>query len=97
MFDVPAVTPVVTMPLVLPMLAIVVLLLLHVPPDVASVRVLVPLTHALNVPDIAAGNGLTVSTEVFCVVQVNPETDAVAVYVAEADGLAYTEYVLAPA
>ena len=60
---VPAVTPAVTVPPALT-LAIVVALLLHVPPDVASVSALVALTHALRVPPIAAGNGFTVTVVV---------------------------------
>jgi hypothetical protein len=48
------------------MVAIAVLLLLHVPPLAASVRVVVAPTHTDNVPLMlpALGNGLTVTTVV---------------------------------
>ena len=55
----PEVTPV-TMPDVAPMVATPVLLLVHVPPEVASVNVVVKPTHTFVVPPIAAGFGLTV-------------------------------------
>ena len=42
------------------MVAIAVLLLLHTPPEVASVSVVVRPTHTFVVPPIAAGFGLTV-------------------------------------
>jgi hypothetical protein len=54
-----AVIPV-TMPVVAPTTATVVLLLLHVPPDVASLSVVVAPTHKVRTPVIAAGGGLTV-------------------------------------
>lgn len=60
---VPAAIPF-TIPVDEPMVAMVVLLLLHVPPLVASVSVVLPLTQALAVPDIAAGAVSTVSLKV---------------------------------
>jgi hypothetical protein len=36
----------------------------HVPPPVASLRVVVAPTHTLSVPEITAGRGLTVTTTV---------------------------------
>jgi len=58
MLTVPAVTPV-TIPVeptvALPLLA------LHVPPEVASVNVIVEPTHTAEGPEIAAGNGFIVS------------------------------------
>ena len=68
---VPEATPV-TIPELVPTVASVTLLLNHVPPGVASVSVVVKPMHTLSVPDIAAGNGLTVTT----VVEVHP-VDAV--------------------
>ena len=56
---VPADIPV-TIPLVKPITAAVVLLLVHVPPP-ASVNAVVRPTHTLFVPVIADGNGLTVT------------------------------------
>jgi hypothetical protein len=56
---VPLETPV-TIPVELTV-AIAVLLLLHVPPVVASVSVDVPPTATVVVPEIAAGTGLTVT------------------------------------
>jgi len=58
---VPAVTPVTT-PLLVPMVATVVLLLLHEPPAVASLSVVVRPEQTLAVPVMEAGNGLTVTT-----------------------------------
>jgi hypothetical protein len=58
MVHVPTATPVTT-PAVL-IVAIEVLPLIHVPPDVASVKVLVPPTVVVVMPPIAAGAGLTV-------------------------------------
>ena len=55
----PEVTPF-TVPVEEPMAAIAVLLLLHTPPEVASVNVVVKPTHTFVVPPIAAGFGLTV-------------------------------------
>jgi len=60
---VPASTPVI-IPLLVPMVATVVLLLVHEPPDVALLSVVVRPTHTLVVPEIAAGRGFTVSTVV---------------------------------
>ncbi len=59
MVVVPAATPV-AVPDVEPIVAIPVLELLHTPPEVASVSVVVLPTVTLSVPDIAAGFGLTV-------------------------------------
>ena len=59
MVTTPEVTPV-TIPDVEPMVATPVLLLVHVPPEVASVNVVVKPTHTFVVPPIAAGFGLTV-------------------------------------
>lgn len=61
--EVPALTPV-TMPVVEPMVATPVLPLVHMPPPVASVTVVVAPMHALNVPPIAAGLAFTVTTVV---------------------------------
>ena len=54
MITVPAVTPV-TMPELLPTVAIPVLLLLQEPPVVLSLKVVVAPTHTVVVPVIAAG------------------------------------------
>ena len=59
MLATPADTPQ-TMPVVLPAVATAVLLLAHVPPVVALVRVTQLPTHIVNVPVMAAGMGLTV-------------------------------------
>ena len=56
-----ATTPPVTTPVKDPMLAVPVELLLHVPPAVASVNVVVSPEQTLRVPSIAVGNGLTVT------------------------------------
>ncbi len=56
---VPAATPV-TIPDVLPTVAVAMLLLLHVPPVVVFVRVEVPPTHTDAVPKFDAGSGFTV-------------------------------------
>jgi len=53
----------VTMPVVEPIVAIVVLLLLQVPPP-ASLKVVVSPEHTFRVPRIAVGNGSTVTTAV---------------------------------
>jgi hypothetical protein len=45
-----------------PTVATEVLVLIHVPPEVASVSVVGVPGHACSVPDIAAGFGCTVST-----------------------------------
>ena len=58
-FGEPAATPVTT-PVVEFTVAKEALLLLHVPPTVASLSVLVKPIHALAVPVMDAGNGLTV-------------------------------------
>ncbi len=63
MMDVPEATPV-TMPDDRPIVATPVLPLLHVPPLVASVSVVVESTHAVIVPPIDDGIGLTVTTAV---------------------------------
>ena len=60
MVGTPADTPVTT-PVDGPTVASEVLLLLQVPPDVASVRVIVEPGHTAATPPIAAGVGLTVS------------------------------------
>ena len=59
----PAATPV-TMPLPVPTVAKPVLLLLHVPPVVPSLSVVVWLTQTDMVPVMPAGSGLTVSADV---------------------------------
>ena len=59
MVAVPEVMPVTT-PVEDPMVATPVALLLHVPPEVVLVNVVVKPTHTLVVPAIAAGFGLTV-------------------------------------
>jgi hypothetical protein len=64
----PTATPV-TMPVVLPMVAVAVLLLLHVPPDVASVKVIVNPWHTDTGPTIGAGELDTVTV----VVTLQPE------------------------
>lgn len=61
MVAVPGLTPV-TMPVEAPTEATSGLLLLHVPPEVGSVRVVVRPTHNIDVPLIGAGNGFTVMT-----------------------------------
>lgn len=60
MVQVPTATPVTT-PEVGLMVAIAVLLLVHVPPVVASANVLVPPTVVVAVPVITAGRGVTVT------------------------------------
>jgi hypothetical protein len=59
--DVPAVTPVIA-PVVEPMVATPVVPLIHVPPPVASVSVVVVARHIVVVPAIATGVGFTVIT-----------------------------------
>ena len=62
MVTVPPAAPVpVTIPVDDPTEPIAVLLLLHEPPIVASVKVVVKPKHTLVIPDIGAGLGLTVS------------------------------------
>ena len=58
--DVPAVVPV-TMPELVPTVAIPVAPEVHVPPVVASLKVVVDPAHIVNVPVIDDGNGLTVT------------------------------------
>jgi hypothetical protein len=58
--DVPRATPVTT-PVVELMVAIAVLLLTHVPPGNASLRLIVEPTHTALGPEIGAGNGLMVT------------------------------------
>jgi hypothetical protein len=60
MSDEPGVTPV-TVPVSEPIVATEVLLLFHVPPNVASLSVLVVPTHIFVVPVIAAGVAYTVT------------------------------------
>ena len=61
MSAVPAVTPV-TVPELGSIVATEVLSLLQVPPPVISLKMVVPpLAHALNVPDIEAGIGFTLT------------------------------------
>ena len=62
MFGVPAEIPV-TKP-VEPTVAIVISLLLQTPADVASIKLVVNPIQTVEVPVIAAGNGLTVATVV---------------------------------
>lgn len=57
----PGFEPAVTMPLATPTLAIALLALLQVPPVVASASADVLPAHMLVLPDIVAGNALTVS------------------------------------
>ena len=57
------VDPLVTNPVVDPIVATVVLLLVHVPPP-ASVRVAVEPIHIPGLPDMADGSGFTVTTSV---------------------------------
>lgn len=61
---VPVVTPVIV-PVVAPAVAVVVLLLVQLPPVVASLSVDVAPMHTTAVPVIAAGNGFTVTVAVF--------------------------------
>ncbi len=63
MLTTPAATPVTT-PVPEPTVAIDVLPLLHVPPPVASERVVVLPTQTVGVPVIADGNAETVTTSV---------------------------------
>ena len=53
--------PPVTIPIAEPMFAMPVALLLHVPPAVASLNVVVRPEHMLRIPRIPVGNGLTVT------------------------------------
>ena len=54
----------VTIPVVEPTVATVVLSLVQMPPEVASLSKVVRPTHAAGVPVIGAGTGLTVTTTV---------------------------------
>ena len=63
----------VTIPVVLPTVALSVLLLVHVPPP-ASVRLVVNPTHTVDVPVIAAGNGLMETVTLPSVLQ-QPDED----------------------
>ena len=54
----------VTTPVVEPTIAIVVLLLLQLPPDVRSLKGVVSPEHTLSVPSIDVGKGLTVAIAV---------------------------------
>ena len=60
----------VTMPVALPAVAIMGLLVLHVPPVVASVNVVADPTHVVAAPVIADGSGLIVT--VFVTLQPAP-------------------------
>ena len=75
MVAVPELIPVI-IPVALPAVAIAGATLLHVPPGVASLRVVVIPGHSLAVPEIAAttGNGLTVTDFVTNEVPQVPET-----------------------
>ena len=61
MFVVPAAMPV-TSPVLRPIVAASVLLLVQSPPAVASDKVVVSPAHTVSVPVITAGNGFTVTT-----------------------------------
>lgn len=63
MVTVPAATPA-TIPVVAPTVAVAVLLLLHVPPVVVELNVVTAPVHTVEAPDIAAGNGLTVTVAI---------------------------------
>ena len=63
MFDVPAVS-VVTIPVPEPIVPAEVLLLVHVPPGVESLRSVVELGQIFMMPEIIAGNGLIVAIAV---------------------------------
>lgn len=60
MIAVPALTPL-TMPVPEPTVAIAVLLLLHAPPVIVSLSVVVAPTHAVADPVIVGGNAFTVT------------------------------------
>jgi hypothetical protein len=57
MVEVPAATPVTTPEVATPIVATPVLVLLHVPPEVVLVRVVVADAHTVAVPDIATNDG----------------------------------------
>lgn len=63
MSTVPGDTPT-TEPVVSPIVAVAVLLLVHVPAGVALLRAVVLPTHTVAVPVMAAGSGWTVTTAV---------------------------------
>ena len=63
MVTVPALTPV-TMPVEAPTVAVPVAVLLHVPPPVASVSVILDPAHTLVGPEIATGKEFTVKGSV---------------------------------
>lgn len=91
MVTVPAATPV-TIPDDDPTVAVNTSLLLHVPPLVASVSVLVSPSHTLSVPPIAAGNAFTETVTVADPVQpalFAPSTVYVVLVVGLAVGLAH--------
>lgn len=69
----PVATPLITavVPVVAPMVATPVEPLVHVPPDVVELNVVVLPTHIPNVPVIAAGGGLTVTV----LVAVQPDVE----------------------
>jgi len=83
MTDVPADTPVTTPPAVI--VATAGVALLHVPPPVASLNVVVDPSHTFNVPVIAAGIGLTVTVlvtkqpvpKVYDITDVPPDTPVI--------------------
>ena len=77
MVTVPVATPVAN-PDAGSMVAIVGSLLTHVPPEVASVNVVVAVTHMLLAPLIAAGTGSSVT--VTAVIAEHPNAEAVTVY-----------------
>ena len=60
----PGLAPPVTNPVLVPIVATAVRLLLHVPPGVPSLKVVVSPAHIVVLPDIAAGKGLTVTVTV---------------------------------
>jgi hypothetical protein len=63
MVAVPADIPV-TMPVAMPAAATDTLLLLHAPPEVALVKMVVEPVHTVSIPAIAAGSGLTVISRI---------------------------------
>jgi hypothetical protein len=89
MVVVPALPPAVTRPAEL-IVAIAGVLLLHVPPGVPLLRVLVPLTHALSVPVIASGEGFTVTTALLVLAHPVLGNVADTVYTVDVAGEAYT-------
>lgn len=74
MVVVPATTPV-TIPVVAPTVAIPVLLLVQLPPGVASVRVVVEPAQVIGIPAIATGLGFMVTVLVPVETQVPLDTD----------------------